>query len=304
MAHRLLYALPILIIIGTALRLSALPIPSSSGFRFASSALCALPHTPYLCPVELNYKSFGQGEPVIILHGLFGTLDNWQTVAKALAEHFLVFIVDQRNHGRSPHVDGMSYPLLAEDLREFMESHWIYRAHLIGHSMGGKTVMQFALHYPDMVDKLAVIDIAPKAYPGGHEEIFQALLDLDIDRVENRQDAEAFLARRIDSPPVLQFLLKNISRNHEGRYAWKMNLPVLYRHYPDILRQVEGEPPYDGPALFLRGGRSPYVLPEDEPHIRSLFPQAHIETVENAGHWVHAEAPATVIEKLKSFLEG
>lgn len=254
--------------------------------------------------MELNYKSFGQGEPVIILHGLFGTLDNWQTVARALAEHFLVFIVDQRNHGRSPHVEEMSYLLMAEDLLEFMESHWIYRAHVIGHSMGGKTAMQFALHYPDMVDKLAVIDMAPKAYPGGHEEIFKALLDLDIDRVESRQDAEAFLARRIESPAVLQFLLKNISRNHDGRYAWKMNLPVIYQHYPEILKPVEGGEPYEGPALFLRGGLSPYVQPEDEAGIKALFPQARIETVENAGHWVHAEAPDEVVGRLKGFLEG
>jgi esterase len=257
----------------------------------------------YFRPVELNYKSFGQGEPVIILHGLFGTLDNWQTIAKALADDYLVFIVDQRNHGRSPHLDDMSYPLLAEDLRDFMESHWMFRAHIIGHSMGGKTAMQFALHYPDMVDKLAVIDMAPKTYPGGHETIIQALLDLDIDRVENRQDAEAFLARRIETPAVLQFLLKNITRNHGGRYSWKMNLPAIHRNYAAILQAVEADTPYDGPALFLRGSRSDYVLPQDEPGIKSLFPKARIETVEDAGHWVHAEAPDLVIEKLRGFLK-
>lgn len=252
--------------------------------------------------MELNYKSFGQGEPIIILHGLFGTLDNWQTVAKALADDYLVFIVDQRNHGRSPHLDDMSYPLLAEDLRAFMEAHWIYRAHIVGHSMGGKTAMQFALLYPDMADKLAVIDMAPKQYPGGHEPIIQALLDLDIDRVENRQDAEEFLAGRIETPAVVQFLTKNITRNHAGRYSWKMNLSAIHRNYPAILRAVEAEAPYEGPALFLRGGRSSYVLPQDEPDIKALFPQARIETVEGAGHWVHAEAPDVVIEKLRAFL--
>ncbi len=256
----------------------------------------------YFCVVELNYKSFGQGEPVVILHGLFGTLDNWQTIARALAEHFLVYIVDQRNHGRSPHLEEMSYPVLAEDLRVFMEAHWMYRAHIVGHSMGGKTAMQFALTYPDMVDRLAVIDMAPKAYPGGHEDIFRALLDLDIERVENRKDAEDFLARRIDSPAVLQFLLKNITREHDGRYTWKMNLPVLYRHYGEILQAVHGDEPFDGPALFLRGGRSAYILPEDEPAIRKLFPQAQIETIAEAGHWVHAEAPGEVTRILEHFL--
>jgi len=253
--------------------------------------------------VELNYKSFGQGEPVIILHGLFGTLDNWQTIAKALADEYLVFIVDQRNHGRSPHVPGMSYSLLAEDLREFMESHWIYRAHIVGHSMGGKTAMQFALIYPDMVDRLAVIDIAPKAYAGGHEAIFDALLSLPLDEVESRQEAEAFLAARIDDPGVLQFLLKNLSRSTEGHYAWKMNLPVLHQYYHKILDTVAGDAPYEESVLFLRGGRSQYIqLPQDEPAIRALFPEARIETVPGAGHWVHAEAPQAVVEHLKLFL--
>lgn len=252
----------------------------------------------------MNYKTFGQGEPLIILHGLFGSLDNWQTIGKTLAEHFLVFLVDQRNHGRSPHFDDMSYPILAEDLREFMESHWIYRAHIVGHSMGGKTAMQFALHYPDMVDRLVVIDIAPKQYPGGHEEIFQALLDLRIDRLESRQEAEAFLSQRIASPAVLQFLLKNITRQTNGNYAWKMNLPVLYRHYRHLLDNITGNEVYDAPVLFLRGGNSSYVLPEDGPAIRDLFPQSRIETVPHAGHWVHAEAPDEVINHINNFLKA
>lgn len=252
--------------------------------------------------MELNFKTYGQGEPLIILHGLFGSLDNWQTIGKTLAEHFLVFLVDQRNHGRSPHLDDMSYPILAEDLRDFMESHWIYRAHIVGHSMGGKTAMQFALHYPDMVDRLVVIDIAPKQYPGGHEEIFQALLDLQIDRIESRQEAEEFLSQRISSPPVLQFLLKNISRQTNGTYSWKMNLPVLYRNYRHLLDNIKGQEVYDAPSLFLRGGLSSYVLPEDEPAIRALFPQSRIETVNHAGHWVHAEAPDEVIAHVKNFL--
>lgn len=253
--------------------------------------------------MELNYKSFGQGEPVIILHGLFGTLDNWQTIARALADEYLVFIVDQRNHGRSPHVPGMSYPLLAEDLREFMESHWIYRAHIVGHSMGGKTAMQFALSYPDMVDRLAIIDIAPKTYSGGHEAIFDALLSLPLNEMDSRQEAEAYLAARINDPGVLQFLLKNLSRDTDGHYAWKMNLPVLHQHYRDILGPIAGDAPFDDPVLFLRGGKSQYIqLPEDEPAIRTLFPQAGIETVAGAGHWVHAEAPQEVVEHLKSFL--
>lgn len=122
--------------------------------------------------MELNYKEFGQGDPLIILHGLFGTLDNWQTIAKKLAKHYSVYLIDQRNHGRSPHHDEFDYVVMAEDLHEFMESQWIYKAHILGHSMGGKTAMQFAMEYPDMIDQLIIIDIAPKKYQGGHQLIF------------------------------------------------------------------------------------------------------------------------------------
>jgi len=254
--------------------------------------------------MELNYKSFGQGNPVIILHGLFGTLDNWQSIAKVLAEDRLVFIIDQRNHGRSPHLDGMSYPLLAEDLRAFMEAHWIYRANIIGHSMGGKTAMQFALHYPDMVDKLAIIDIAPKAYAGGHEDIFQALLALDLSTLDSRQQAETFLAARIDNPAVLQFLLKNLTRSATGDYAWKMNLPVIHQHYQAILAAIAGDEPFDGPTLFIRGERSAYIRDNDFGDIRQWFPKATLHTIPQAGHWVHAEAPDAVIAALEDFLNN
>lgn len=254
--------------------------------------------------VELNYKTFGQGEPLIILHGLFGALDNWQSIGKTLSEHYLVFLIDQRNHGRSPHLNDISYPILADDLRSFMESHWIYRAHIVGHSMGGKAAMQFAQQYPDMVNRLVVIDIAPKEYPGGHEEIFRALLDLQIDRIGSRQEAEEFLSRRITSAPVLQFLLKNITRQTDGTYSWKMNLPALYQNYQKLLANIEGVEPFNGQTLFLRGGISNYILPEDESGIKELFPNARIENISGAGHWVHAEAPAEVIEHLKNFLES
>lgn len=254
--------------------------------------------------MELNYKSFGQGDPVIILHGLFGTLDNWQSIAKVLADDYLVFIIDQRNHGRSPHLNGMNYPLLAEDLLDFMEAHWIYRANIIGHSMGGKTAMQFALNYPDMVNKLAVIDIAPKAYPGGHEDIFDALLALDLSSLNSRQQAQDFLAARINSPDVLQFLLKNLSRDADGQYAWKMNLPVIHQHYQDILSAIDHDTPFGESTLFIRGARSAYVSDDDIGLIKRLFPKASIQTIPEAGHWVHAEAPDAVISALKAFLKA
>lgn len=252
--------------------------------------------------MELNFKSFGQGDPVIILHGLFGNLDNWQTFAKQLAEHFMVYIVDLRNHGRSPHVDEMSYQAAAEDLKAFMESQWIYEANIIGHSMGGKTAMQFAFDHPDMLNRLVVVDIAPKSYRGGHEKIFQAMLSLSPEQLENRSEAEEQLAKTITDPAIRLFLLKNLSRNKDGGYGWKMNLPVLYRDYPKILSAVNGEA-FEGPTLFVRGERSDYIKDADQPQIRELFPKAQLTTVPGAGHWVHAEAPKILLNEVSRFLQ-
>lgn len=252
--------------------------------------------------MTLNYKSFGQGPPVVILHGLFGSLDNWQTFAKQLAEDFTVYIIDQRNHGRSPHTDEMTYPEAAEDLRAFMEDQWIYNAHIIGHSMGGKTAMQFAFDHADMLDQLVVVDIAPKAYAGGHEDIFDAMLSLDFAKINSRGDAEEQLATKISNPGIRLFLLKNLHRNKDGGYEWKMNLPVLHRHYPDIISGVEGSP-FSGPTLFVRGSRSDYIQDADWPHITTLFPKAQLETVDKAGHWVHAERPTALLQLIRKFLK-
>lgn len=251
--------------------------------------------------MELNYKTFGQGHPVIILHGLFGNLDNWQTFARQLAENFMVYVIDQRNHGRSPHTDEMNYTAAAEDLREFMESQWIYGAHVIGHSMGGKTAMQFAFDHPDLLDRLVVVDIAPKVYQGGHELIFAAMDALDLDKLESRTDAEEQLAASISDPGVRLFLLKNLTRNKAGGYEWKMNLPVLRRDYPQILSAVSGAP-FTGPSLFIRGQRSDYIQDADWPVIKELFPAAELVTVPNAGHWVHADAPDTLLQNVQQFL--
>ncbi len=252
--------------------------------------------------MQLNYKEFGQGDPIIILHGLFGTLDNWQTIAKKLAEDHTVYIVDQRNHGRSPHTDTHDYPSMAEDLRLFMENNWIYQAHLIGHSMGGKTAMQFALEFPDMVDKLVVVDISPKAYPGSHHHIYDALLSLDLKNINGRQQADNHLAQTIDDSGVRLFLMKNLTRDKNGGYRFKMNLPALHKHYPDILDAVEGDHPFEGPTLFIRGGTSKHMVDGDKKLITDLFPKAKIETIKNAGHWVHADMPDELLGLVRNFL--
>lgn len=254
--------------------------------------------------MELKFKSFGQGDPVIILHGLFGTMDNWQTLAKKLAEDFTVYIVDQRNHGRSPHDDLMDYSIMAEDLHHFMESHWIYKSHIIGHSMGGKTAMQFALNYPDMIDRLIVVDIGTSANKAGHQGIFDALFALNLDQIANRKEADNILAKYIEEFGIRQFLLKNLSRNKAGAYHWKMNLDSIHSNYPNILAAVEGEDTFDEPALFIKGGQSNYIDELVFSRTKALFTNARLETIEKAGHWVHAEAPEAILSSIKNFLSG
>ena len=164
--------------------------------------------------MELNYKEFGAGEPVIILHGLFGTLDNWQTIAKQLAEEYTVFILDLPDHGRSPHTEGViNYEKMADALAEFLQNHWIYETRLIGHSMGGKLAMQFALSHPDIVKKLVVVDIAPKLYQNGHQDVFNALFAVDLATLTDRKEAETLLMDKLKGDVgTVQFLLKNLTR--------------------------------------------------------------------------------------------
>jgi esterase len=249
----------------------------------------------------LFYREFGQGSPIIILHGLFGFSDNWQTIAKALSDHHLVITPDLRNHGRSPHLPEHNYPAMAEDLRQFMEEHWMFSATLMGHSMGGKVAMQTALSYPDMVERLIVVDMAPGVAEDNHSDIFKALLGLSLPDIESRADIEAYLAERIPDTGTRQFLLKNITRTENGRFTWKMNLPVLWQSFSDILAAVEGTP-FQKPTLFVRGERSNYIQDSDFPAIHALFPQAKIVTVPDAGHWVHADQPAALLKVLREWL--
>ena len=252
--------------------------------------------------MELNHKVFGSGDPVIILHGLFGMLDNWQSIAKKLAADYMVYIVDQRNHGRSPRMDTHSYPDMAEDLATFMESNWIHSAHIVGHSMGGKTAMQLAMDHPDLVETLTVIDISPTISTRGHDEVFAALNSVDIAHLEKRSEAAESIAQHLDQEGVKQFLLKNLSRKKEGGYDWKMNLSVLESEYPNILAPISGSTSYDDPVLFIKGGKSKHIVEADFELMRELFPNYQLKDIPHAGHWVHADAPAETLELIKSFI--
>jgi esterase len=249
----------------------------------------------------LNHKIFGQGDPIVILHGLFGMLDNWQTIAKKLAEDYMVILVDQRDHGKSKHTDAFNYQLLAEDLNLFLEENWIHSCHVIGHSMGGKAAMQFAAQHPDMVDKLVVVDIGTKAYKPGHELIFKALLEVQIDEVKTRGEVEEIISKYIGDVGVRLFLMKNLQRIKEGGFKWKMNLKLLYKEYLNILSAIESDDPIDVETLFIYGTKSRYIEPEEIDDIKALFPNSKFSELES-GHWIHAEKPDELLLLVKEFL--
>lgn len=253
--------------------------------------------------MQLNFKSFGNGPALVILHGLFGSLDNWVTLGKRFGADFSVYILDSRNHGKSPHTDDINYPLMAEDLLGFLESQAIPTTHLLGHSMGGKTAMRFCLDHSERVEKLIVADMPPVEMPESHVEIFDALLSLPLADLSSRQEAESLLTEKIPNIPTRQFILKSIERDSENRFEWKFNLSAIHKQYSDILKAVDSSQSVETPSLFIRGGKSDYVKDENFPSILKLFPNAKIETIQNAGHWVHAEAPEEFYNSCMRFLK-
>lgn len=252
--------------------------------------------------MKLHFQSYGQGPALLILHGLFGSLDNWVSHARKLSEHFSVYLIDQRNHGKSPHSDEWNYQLMAEDLVEFMDDQGIMQGHLLGHSMGGKTVMQVAAYHPGRIDKLIVADMAPKAYSPHHHEIIAALLSLDLPNISSRKEAEEQLAKHISDWGVRQFLLKGLGRDEQKNLQWKFNLKVLSEKYPEALKAIRLEYEFEGPTLFVSGGKSNYVQDADRADILKTFPDSRFVVLPDAGHWLHAEAPDAFLEAVLEFL--
>ena len=252
--------------------------------------------------MQLHFKDYGNGPPLIILHGLFGSLDNWHSTSVKLAAQFHVFAVDQRNHGNSPHASEMSYPAMANDLDEFMRAHGPARAHMLGHSMGGKTAMEFALRYGDRVEKLIVVDIAPRAYSPRHEKILQAMLSLDLPAFETRKEIEEALAPAVPELATRQFLLKNVTRAPGQTFHWKLGLREIAGDYARLSEPPTATTPYGKPVLFVRGEASDFLLDEDISLIRGLFPQAELRTIPRAGHLPHVENPAAFLQTVNEFL--
>lgn len=254
--------------------------------------------------MKLNFDQYGEDaskDPLIIIHGLFGSAANFRGLAKIYAEDFNVYCIDLRNHGSSPHCDEITYSLMAADVEEFLNDQGIDSAHILGHSMGGKTAMQMALNHPEKIDKLVLGDIAPVLYPHHHKTIFEGLVTLRLDEIGSRGEADKLLAEYVKEAGVRAFLLTNLKRGDDGNFEWRINLPALISEYDNIAAAPEGVS-YDGETLFIRGANSDYIADEYVPETLEIFPNARIETIDDCGHWLHSEKPKEFSEILLNFL--
>ncbi len=252
--------------------------------------------------MKLFFRKQGEGFPLIILHGLFGTADNWNTLGKSYGNFFTTYLVDQRNHGQSFHSDEWNYQVMVEDLKNLMDAEGIEKAHIMGHSMGGKTAMLFAITYPERVEKLIISDIAPRYYSPHHQQIIAGLKAVDLGTVQSRKEAEQALFSVIDDQGTGMFLLKNLYWKSEGQLAWRFNLDAIVANINNVGEEIPKNAHYSGETLFVRGGNSGYIKERDEEDIRRIFSNVHIVTIENAGHWVHAEKPQEYVDVTLEFL--
>ena len=253
--------------------------------------------------MTLHSQIIGEGQPLVILHGFLGMGDNWKTLGNRFAtEGYQVHLVDQRNHGRSFHDDEFNYAVMADDLQNYLDHHQLDTIRLLGHSMGGKTAMEFAVRNPEQVGKLMIADIAPKQYPAHHQDILKALSSLDFDQIKSRGEADKALAQYLGEPGVRQFLLKNLYWVEKGRLGLRINLPVLAQNSGEVGQALDRDSHHGGPTLFLRGGRSSYILETDKMGIKHHFPNNEIITINNAGHWLHAENPDEFYRIVTEFL--
>jgi pimeloyl-ACP methyl ester carboxylesterase len=264
--------------------------------------------------MDLFYEEYGEGTPLIILHGLYGSSDNWAGIARTLSQDFRVIVPDLRNHGNSPHSETHSYPAMTEDIKELFKTCRIEKAHLLGHSMGGKLAMFFGSEYPDMVDRMIIADMSPRSYKNlkepsdnatFHLNLMDKLLQLHPEKLNSFADADDALAEHIPEKRLRGFLLKNIQKTDTG-LAWKINLEGLKNNLPEIMEGFHADDFAENkiriPTLFLRGEKSAYIPLEDFKFIRFIFPSSEIISIPDAGHWLHAEQPKLFNKNVRYFL--
>ena len=254
--------------------------------------------------MRLFFHQLGEGEPLILLHGLFGMSDNLMPIARDLADHFRVYVPDLPNHGRSPHVEKIDFDTMAAAVRVMMDEQGIRQSHILGHSLGGKVAMAFAKSYPARVKSVVVADIAPVSYPPYHEPVFKGLYAVSMAGVATRREADAKLAEHVDDESVRRFLLKSLLQSEQGQWGWRFNLDALAQNYHRLRESITLEPPFTGPSLFIKGQNSNYITRDHEAAIRQSFPEFQFKMIQNAGHWLHAEKPAAFTKLVRNFLEA
>ncbi|MGE5820796.1 MAG: alpha/beta fold hydrolase [Deltaproteobacteria bacterium] len=253
--------------------------------------------------MRLNFHATGDGPTLIILHGFLGSLDNWWTVAQRLGARFRVMTLDLRNHGHSPHHRVMSYPAMAEDIHEFLDQQSIASAYVLGHSMGGKVAMQLATTRPQRIDKMIVVDIAPKGYPATHESTLVALRSLDLGSFKSFGEIDSALAPQIPSADIRGFLMKNLTRQGDAGFRWRIDLEAITSNYVELTKPIAPKRAFAKPVCFVRGDRSDYLREEDFPLINKMFPRAIFVTIPHAGHWVHVDAAEDFLKTVTEFLD-
>lgn len=257
----------------------------------------------------LHSQCSGQGPHLVLIHGLFGSYDNLGVIARALSDSFHIINIDVRNHGQSGHSEHMSYALMVADVADTLDALGVTSTAILGHSMGGKLAMAFALQQPERVTKLILADIAPIAYPPRHNAVFAGLQQVQLATINSRSDADKQLSVHIKEPSVRQFLLKSLNKTNNG-FAWRFNLEALMANYQALIGDElsltagpDSKPAtFDGPTLFIKGGDSDYILAEHRPAIMALFPHAQAKIIQGTGHWLHAEKPAVFCKLVRDFL--
>ncbi len=253
--------------------------------------------------LDLSYREFGKGVPMIILHGLMGSKQNWWSIAKKLSDSCHIFTLDARNHGDSPHTDTMSYSEMAQDVVEFMDKQHLNKTSLIGHSMGGKTAMLVALNYPDRVEQLIVADVAPVSYSNNHPALLNILKKLDLEQIRERTDVDSQLQHQVPDPVMRGFLLKNLTRDRQ-HFRWKVNLDAIEQSISELqsFPVIREDCQYSDKTLFIGGDRSEYLKHQYHSQICKWFPNNKIIMLPNAGHWVHVEQPEHFIQAVRDFI--